>query len=589
MKANPALDHVPIEEELLSLLARQGKRMPLPVGLSALMIGVIVGKGSSGQIQFFAALWVVLVFASLGLRRYVLGRLPQMPHVPVRRRLQWAAWLSALSGLLFSLSLVFVPWMSDFERMVQTIILLGLCAGAVASTAGYWPVLLMFLVPVSLANCLAWLGHSGMYEARWLDWALGFLIVGFAWMLAFLARDAYSVFTDSVAIRHSQIKSNQQLRLALQQAESAMRSRTRFLASASHDLRQPMHTLSLFGSALQRRPLDSDSALIVVQMNQALQSLTTQMDALLDISKLDAQVLPVDNQVFSLSLWLTRLSQEFQAAAQSKGLNLGLDCPADVYVESDPLLLERVLRNLVDNAIKYTRHGRIDIRVQRAGAETEGLWRIDVQDTGPGITASEQAHIFEEFYQIGNPERDRAKGLGLGLSIVNRLVDLLDLHLSLVSAPGEGTCFSLSIAAVCDPLLHAAAQPGGASPQLPHLHVLVLDNEEPVRIAMQALLISHGCDVSLARSAREAVVKSLQRRPDIVLTDLRLQGGDEGMSALRSLRGALPGLPAILITGDTCPERLKEASEAGLQVLHKPVLEAQLVAGIKRALAGPAV
>jgi len=102
-------------------------------------------------------------------------------------------------------------------------------------------------------------------------------------------------------------------------------------------------------------------------------------------------------------------------------------------------------------------------------------------------------------------------------------------------------------------------------------------------------LISHGCDVSLARSAREAVVKSLQRRPDIVLTDLRLQGGDEGMSALRSLRGALPGLPAILITGDTCPERLKEASEAGLQVLHKPVLEAQLVAGIKRALAGPAV
>jgi len=578
------MDNVPIEEELLSLLARQGKRMPLPVGLSALMIGVIVAKGNSGPIHFFAALWVGLVFASLGLRWYVLGRLPKMLHVPVARRLQWAVWLSALSGVLFSLSLVFVPWMSDFERMVQTIILLGLCAGAVAATAGYLPVLLTFLVPVSLANCVAWLGHSGMYEARWLDWALGFLILGFAWVLVFLARDAYSVFTDSVAIRHSQIKSNQQLRLALQQAESAMLSRTRFLASASHDLRQPMHTLSLFGSALMRRSLDVDSAAIVGQMNQALQSLTTQMDALLDISKLDAQVVPVDNQVFSLSLWLTRLSQEFQAAAQSKGLNLGLDCPADVYVESDPLLLERVLRNLVDNAIKYTSHGRIDIRVQRAGAETEGLWRIDVQDTGPGIAAPEQAHIFEEFYQIDNPERDRAKGLGLGLSIVNRLVDLLDLHLSLISSPGEGTCFSLSIAAVCDPILHAAAQSGGSGPQLPHLHVLVLDNEEPVRIAMQALLNSHGCDVSLARSSREAVVKSLQRRPDIVLTDLRLQGSDEGLSAVRSLRGAMPGLPAILITGDTAPERLQEASEAGLQVLHKPVLEAQLVAAIKTAV-----
>ncbi|WP_124452156.1 hybrid sensor histidine kinase/response regulator [Paucibacter sp. KBW04] len=583
MSAKPALDNVPIEEELLSLLARQGKRMPLPVGLSALMIGVIVGKGNTGLVQLFSALWVGLVFASLALRWYVLGRLPHLQHVPVARRLQWAMWLSALSGLLFSLSLVFVPWMSDFERMVQTIILLGLCAGAVASTAGYLPVLLMFLVPVSLANCVAWLGHSGMYEARWLDWALGFLILGFAWVLAFLARDAYSVFVDSVAIRHSQIKSNQQLRLALQQAESAMRSRTRFLASASHDLRQPMHTLSLFGSALVRRPLDPGSAAIVGQMNQALQSLTSQMDALLDISKLDAQVVKVENQVFSLSVWLTRLCQEFQAAAQSKGLNLGLDCPADVFVESDPLLLERVLRNLVDNAIKYTSHGRIDIRVQRAGAETEGLWRLDVQDTGPGIAAPEQAHIFEEFYQIGG-ERDRAKGLGLGLSIVSRLVDLLDLHLSLASVPGEGTCFSLSIAAVCDPILHAASQSDGAGPQLPHLHVLVLDNEEPVRIAMQALLNSHGCDVTLARSAREAVVKSLQRRPDIVLTDLRLQGGDEGMSAVRSLRGALPGLPAILITGDTAPERLQEASAAGLQVLHKPVLEAQLVAAIKSAL-----
>lgn len=582
MAREPLPEQGSVDEELLQLLARQGRRVPYPVGLSAVVIAVMA---SGGVAPLLTGLWVSLVFAVLGLRWWLLGRLPMLSDLPVRQRVNWAVALSALNGLVFSLSLAFAPYLTDYQRMVQTILLLGLCAGSVATTAGYLPVLLVFLVPVSLANSLTWVsGGGGAHTVTWVEWVLGALILGFALILASLARDAYRVFVESVLIRQQQVKSNSQLRLALQQAESAMQAKTRFLAAASHDLRQPMHTLSLFGAALLRRPLDEGAADIGRKMNLALQSLASQMDALLDISKLDAEVVPVNNQVFALGNWLGRLCQELQHAAQRKGLDLTLDCPEQVFVETDPLLLERVLRNLIDNAIKYTERGTVQVSVERGGDAIDAVWRVTVRDSGCGIAPAEQARIFEEFYQIGNPERDRAKGLGLGLSIVSRMVDLLDLHLALESTVGEGSAFSLSITAATRRVPDPAIVPGDR-PRLPQLHVLVLDDEEPVRQAMTALLTGHGCEVTAVGSTREALVKCLMRRPDIVLTDLRLRGGDDGISAVRSLRGALPGLPAVLISGDTAPERLREAHAAGLVLLHKPVLEEQLLAAIQAALA----
>lgn len=566
-----------VREELLQLLAKQGRRVPYPVGLSAVAMAVMAGDAVA---PWLAALWVGAVFAVLALRWWALGLLPQLQDTPVRRRLQWAVALSALNGLMFALSVGFTPFLSDYERMVQTILLLGLCAGAVATTAGNGPVFLAFLIPVSLANALSWVtGGGGAHAVTWVEWVLGALILGFAAVLAGLARDAWRVFVESIGIRQQQQRSNEQLRLALQRAESAISAKTRFFASASHDLRQPMHTLSLLGAALTMRELDLPSTEIARQMNVALRSLASQMDALLDISKLDAQVIQVKPELISLCNWLRRLQQEFQPAAQSKGLTLRLDCPMGTYVESDPVLLERVVRNLIDNAIKYTPSGGVEISTSRDGE----LWKLAVRDTGLGIAADEQARVFEEFYQLGNPERDRAKGLGLGLSIVSRLVDLLDLHLELESQPGQGSCFTLSIAAVDG----AELPPAAAAPDLgalQNLRVLVVDDEEPVRLAMQTLLGAHGCQVLLAASTREAMVKALGQRPDIVLADMRLRAPDDGLSAIRSLRSALPGLPALLISGDTAPERLREAHEAGLLLLHKPVAAEDLIGALLSAL-----
>ena len=579
-------------EELLRVWARQGRRVPYPVALSALVIALMAGRAVS---PWLTGGWVVLVLAVLGLRAWLLSRLPQQHTLPVRRRLQVVVALGALNGLVFAASLAFAPLLSDYERMVQTILLLGLCAGSVATAAGYLPVLLSFVLPVSLANSLAWVtGGGGAHAVRWVEWMVGGLILAFAWILIGLARDVFRVFDESVAIRQQQVQSNEQLRVALAQAESAVQAKTRFLAAASHDLRQPMHTLSLFGAALVKRPLDAVSADMVMNMNLAVQALASQMDAVLDISKLDAQVLPVRAQVFALGPWLAALCAEFQPAAQRKGLHLRFESADEAaLVETDPLLLERLLRNLIDNAIKYTQHGGVEVRVQRNAVGCD-IWRIVVRDSGCGIASGEQARVFEEFYQVGNAARDRSQGLGLGLSIVTRLVDLLDLHLDLHSAPGEGSSFSLSIAAAelmppSSMPLAAEAKSERLPPRLPpRLRVLVLDDEEPIRLALQALLLAHGCEVTCTASTREALVKTLIRHPDIVLADLRLQGGDDGISAVRSLRGALPGLPAVLITGDLAADRLHEAQAAGLVLLHKPVREELLLTAMLEALAARA-
>ncbi|WP_198164879.1 sensor histidine kinase [Roseateles depolymerans] len=442
MPADRSAEQSSLDLELLRLIAKQGRRVPYPVGLSALALALMSTSVVPVGLAFG---WLVAVYAVLALRWWMLGRLPEMHEEPLTHRIRWAIGLSLLNGTVFAASLGVAPWLTDFQRTVQTIVLLGLCAGAVATTAGHRVVFQAFLWPVTLANALAW-GLGGMSgEDAWLDVLLASLIIFFALILVSLAKDTYRVFAESVLIRQQQIKSNQQLRQALSQAESAMAAKTRFLASASHDLRQPMHTLSLFGAALAKRTMDEEGNLIVSQMNLALQSLSSQMDALLDISKLDAQVVPVNNQVFALQPWLSRLQREFQPSAQRKQLVLRLDCPPNACVESDPVLLERVVRNLIDNAIKYTQKGEVAVEVSQS--QDEGLWRLAVRDTGMGIPEHEQARIFEEFYQVGNPERDRAKGLGLGLSIVTRLVDLLDLHLALRSVPGQGSSFTLNVTA----------------------------------------------------------------------------------------------------------------------------------------------
>jgi signal transduction histidine kinase len=562
-----------LEEELLRMLARQARRIPFYVFLAVLMIAALAADRVS---PWLIGGWVVLVAVVLVTRYYVLGRLPALSGIPAVHRLRIAIALSALNGITHGLALGFFPFLPEFERALQSMVMIAMCAGAVVTTAGHMPVLLAYLVPMLLPLSVLWAISPGVADKGWVEATTAVLLALFGVLLFALGRDAFRLFRDSFEIRLQQAALNRQLEAALEQAEAANRAKTRFLASASHDLRQPIHTLSLFGAALSMRPLDELSCDIVRHINTALQVLTTQLDALLDISKLDAGVVRVNPGPVRLHAFLERMHDEFMPAARAKGLALSLECPPEARAQTDPMLLERIVRNLVDNAIKYTAHGQVVLRV---APEPPGL-SLAIADTGRGIGESEQARVFEEFYQVDNPERDRTKGLGLGLAIVRRLADLLEIRIEMSSAPGEGTCFKLWLPEAG----HAERAPEPATEeQAPAVaaHVLVVDDEAGIRLGMKTLLEAMGCRATLADGTEHALVAARAARPDVVLADFRLRGADNGIAAVRAIRTLYPGVPAILVSGDIAADRLREAEEAGIALLHKPVP----VETLKRAIA----
>lgn len=554
-----------LEDELIQLLARQGRRVPIPVFLSALLIASM----ASGQRAVWGPwVWLSLVTVLLAVRWQVLGRLPVVRRLTSAEKLKIAVLLSAINGVLHGSSVGFAPALDGLERAVQSILLLGLCAGSVATTSGYRPAFVAFVAPTLLPLSAMWAIASSGVEHRWVELSTAGLILVFGLILLALSKDAYRLFKESFDIRQEQADLNRQLRAALEEAETANRAKTRFLASASHDLRQPMHTLSLFSAALTMRPLDEGSRQIARHMSTALNSLGAQLDALLDVSKLDAGIVPVQGRTFSLFEFLKRLERERLPVAQAKGLSFVVQCPVGALCETDELLLERIVRNIVDNAIKYTALGTVIVEVEMEGDS----WRLLIRDSGIGIPEAEHGRVFEEFYQIDNPERDRSRGLGLGLSIVRRLTQLLGIPMHMTSAPGQGTEFSLRVQqGHPDSAAQVAQDVHQDVRSLIGLQVLVVDDEEAVRKGMETLLQAHGCHVRLAGSIDEAVTQAKQDRPGLVLADLRLRGDENGITAIRRLRQMCGELPAVLISGDTAPDRLQEAHAAGIRMLHKPV------------------
>jgi len=368
-----------------------------------------------------------------------------------------------------------------------------------------------------------------------------------------------------------------------QELDAANKAKTRFLAAASHDLRQPMHALGLFVAQLRGCIAEPGTLALVGKVESAVTALQELLDALLDISRLDAGVVVPATADFRLQPLLTRLESAFAPQAENKGVRLRA-APTRLAVRTDPVLLERILINLLANAVRYTEHGGVLIGCRRRGANV----RIEVCDTGVGIAESHRESIFQEFFQIGNPERDRRKGLGLGLAIATRLARLLDSRIELASRPGKGSVFGIE-------LPRGAAADGMVT--LPHaikslrgVRVLVVDDDTLVRDAMTSLLKQWGCEVWSAGRGAEADSLLMQQRitPDAVICDYRLPDGETGIDVIRRLREiAGAGLPAALVTGDTAPERLREATDSGYALLHKPVQPAKLRLLLEHLLRAP--
>ena len=552
-----------LEQELLRFYARQARRVPIPVLSAAAVIAAL----TFGRVPLYlTASWFGLVASVSAIRWIILDRLPTWTRIAEAKRLRIVVALSLLGGMVHGLSLAFFPFLPDLARAVQTIILFALCAGAVTTLAGYLPVVLAYVLPIFVPLAVLWALEPGTGDSGWVEGSMAVWVALSGIFCVTYANGACRVFRESFAIRLRQVELNRQLQAALEQAEAASRAKTRFLASASHDLRQPIHTVSLFGAALSMRPLDAQSREVVQHMNAALRVLASQLDALLDISKLDARVVRVEPAQIKLRDMLTRLYREFEPTARAKEVMLTLVCPENGFIETDQLLFERIVRNLLDNAVKYTDRGHIDVHVERN--DTDII--ITIEDSGRGIPESEQTRVFEEFYQLDNPERDRTRGLGLGLPIVRRLTELLKIDLDMDSAPGRGTRFSLRLPAVEPaPRAIAPAAPEHETPSA--LHILVVDDEAEVRLGMKTLLEGMDCRVTLADGTAQALDQARTCKPDIVFSDLRLRGEDSGIETVRAIRALYPAMPALFISGDIAPARLREAEAAGIPLLHKPV------------------
>ena len=301
---------------------------------------------------------------------------------------------------------------------------------------------------------------------------------------------------------------------------------------------------------------------------------------LLDISELDAGAVRPQMGPFALGPLFARARVEFEPQARAKGIELRVRCCAE-YVRSDPALVERILRNLISNAIRYTERGRVLIACRPHG----NALRICVYDTGLGIEPHEQSLVFEEFYQVGNRERDRSKGLGLGLAIVQRLTRLLQTPLILRSHPGRGSLFAFSLERaeeVAAPRVHLAPR-SGDSRNLAGALIVVVDDEELILDAAQSLLEHWGCSVITAASRSAAMLRlaGSPRPPDVVICDYRLRDRETGLDVVEAIRNEFnKDIPALLLTGETDPAQIRKIGASGVAVLHKPLREDELIDAI---------
>jgi len=371
-------------------------------------------------------------------------------------------------------------------------------------------------------------------------------------------------------------------------AERANSAKSRFFAAASHDLRQPLHALSLFVAALKARNLPAEAQVLIDNIEASTGAMELLFNALLDISRLDAGTIEAHPVHFSLQKMLAELDKQFSALAAEKQLRLRFR-PCDVTLYSDPLLIERILANLIANAIRYTDDGGLLVACRRRGR----MIRLSVFDTGRGIPADQLESVFQEFVQLHNPARDRSKGLGLGLAIVSRLGRLLGHRIDVNSRPQHGSCFSIDVPRGDAMLIQSALPAAQLGPVPRDALVVLVDDESAILRGMAELFDNWHIDLVTAHSANEALqwLDTIGRVPDVIVTDYRLPDDTDGIEVIARLRQKYDReIPAILVTGDTAPDTILRISRAGFPLLHKPLrpakLRALLIHLIQQARAG---
>ena len=509
--------------------------------------------------------WLFSFFCIETITLFYRRRIPSL-HISRRSKLFKGMLVNILDGAIVASCLFFFPYVEQGTQMIIITMLLIACTGAITTTIGYQKFYRAFTIPIFIAIFFASL--NTVYLASGIS-GLILLVIGTTLTISVLYQVSAKIFNNfkdafSANLQVTQI--NEELQSAIKVAKRANASKTRFLASASHDLRQPINVLSLFVANLTLKDSKGEYSDIVNHMNTAINSVDAQLESLLDISKLDAGIVDVKLKEVNLAKVTEELVSLYPNSDSVK-INY-ISNIEDLIVDTDTALFERVINNLISNAVKYTNEGYIEINLK----SENGRAVICVKDTGIGIKPTELENIFEEFYQINNSERNSEKGLGLGLSIVKRLTDLLDIEISLNSQYGLGTevIISMDYKRASKPNIfeiEAASIASGSDSK----RILVLDNEIEIVIALKAVLETMNHQVETFTCSNKALRCFEKRKFDLALIDYRLSGGVRGDNVIKRMLSTNSRTKFFLVTGDNNIQTTGHFS-----IIHKPVTSKKL-------------
>ena len=563
MKASPA-----VQLEIARFIARN---MPFatiatPFGIWVFVF-VLAPAGNANNLILWASVFSVTAAHAY----YCLKSSPLLDEQNAGAWLRQAAVLNGIASFILGVGAFAVLAIPIFDY--HLIFLYGMFIIAVSSIFSYGPhylTLICMVVPVTIITAIALALHPSFLHR-----GMAVIEVLIAVVALYFGRTFNRVFIRNLELRFENIGLVSQLRAQKEAAENANLSKSRFLAAASHDLRQPMHALNLYLGAMSNAPTLEEAKPLLDNASECAYAMDDMFRALLDVSSLDAGAVKPDLSVFPIASVMERVRLAYAPAAHDKGLRLNV-APCSTFVHSDAALVERILGNLVSNAVRYTEKGCVLVGCRRRG----NTLSIQVHDTGRGISADKQALIFEEFYQVGNAERDRSKGLGLGLAIVERLARLLDIPVSLRSRSGKGSMFSFDLPRALGRRPVGTAEDRAFLVEVRDTFIVIVDDEKLILDATRAVLEQHGAFVLTAISRTDVLrqVGHSRRIPDALICDYRLRAGETGLQVIEAIREEFNAdIPAMLITGDTSPERLRELKASGLAVMHKPIQEKEFL------------
>ncbi len=491
---------------------------------------------------------------------WFLANPPKPPRVGVSHRN--FAVLAALSGFSHGLSALFLPELPAASQILLTLVLYIIPAAGALGGASTCKILAAYTIPDFSLNAYALIKVNP--ELLFPDSILTILYV---WFILMCGRDTENVMRNSITIRQEREQLVSELKASIQKTEQASQARARVLAAASHDLRQPMHALSVYSAVLMHCKSLEALAEIAQNIDRLVRSLGSLIHGLLDLSQLSADYYQPERQLMALDKVIENVCNEYTSTIAEKRLIL-IKILEPIQLVDDILAITRITRNLLDNAIKYTDSGiiRVYTRVHADRAQ------LIVEDTGKGIPQCEQSTIFEEFYQLNNPGRDNSKGVGLGLTIVQRLAELINAQITLTSELDKGSSFCVSFDGEMVSLNSSVPNQGLKNDKLRDVMIYLIDDEEDILRSSEVLFKTWHIQVKTAISAQagEALFKNFGV-PNLLIVDLRLRGEEHGADLALRLLKTYGNFPVLVITGETASEALNRTYTAGFQLLQKPI------------------